>query len=466
VASPEQKGGRPRPAVRSVPITIKARYDAAQTTDANAGHWSNTDALSADEAASVDVRKRIRERARYEAANNCYARGIVNTLANDCVGTGPRLQMLTDDAGANSAVESAFNDWSKAVDLAKKLRTMRSAKAVDGEAFAVLTANPMLPTPVTLDLQLIEADRVTSPSLAVRPDHVDIDGLILDPFGNPKSYEIMQYHPGDTNSFSAYADMYDTVPAESVLHWFRPDRPGQHRGVSELSPAIPLFEQMRRYTLAVLAAAETAADFAAVLYTDSPANGEADDSFDALDIIELEARMATTLPDGWKLGQIKAEQPTTTYAEFKAEILNEIARCLNMPYNIAAGNSAGYNYASGRLDHQTYFKSIRIEQEHLAQAVLDRVFAAWFAEARITLGIARPLGGVKHQWFFDGTEHVDPNKEAAAQAKRLANHTTTLAYEYARQGRDWESELRQEAKERELMLELGLISDESDQNME
>jgi hypothetical protein len=38
----------------------------------------------------------------------------------------------------------------------------------------------------------------------------------------------------------------------------------------------------------------------------------------------------------------------------------------------------------------------------------------------------------------------------------LQNHTTTLAYEYAQQGRDWESELRQRAKEVALMNELGL----------
>ena len=41
-------------------------------------------------------------------------------------------------------------------------------------------------------------------------------------------------------------------------------------------PALPLFAQLRRFTLAVLSAAETAADFAGILYTDAPANGEAD----------------------------------------------------------------------------------------------------------------------------------------------------------------------------------------------
>ena len=115
-----------------------------------------------------------------------------------------------------------------------------------------------------------------------------------------------------------------------MIHYFRADRPGQSRGIPEITPALPLFAQLRRYTLAVIAAAETAADFAAVLYTDAPANGEAD-PVEPMDLVELERRMATVLPGGWRLGQIQAQQPATTYAEFKKEILNEIARCLNMP---------------------------------------------------------------------------------------------------------------------------------------
>ncbi|MCC7489968.1 MAG: phage portal protein, partial [Gammaproteobacteria bacterium] len=255
--------------------------------------------------------------------------------------------------------------------------------------------------------------------------------------------------------------------ARSMIHYLRPDRPGQARGIPDITPALPLFAQLRRYTLAVIAAAETAADFAAVLYTDAPANGEAE-SVEPMDIVELERRMATVLPGGWKLGQVTAEQPATTYGEFKREILNEIARCLNMPFNVAAGNSSGYNYASGRLDHQTYFKSIRVEQSHLEAVVLDRILAAWMAEAVLAEGLLpqrlRMVGArFPHQWFWDGHEHVDPAKEASAQATRLTSHTTTLAAEYARQGKDWETELRQRAKEAALMKELGLTSPEAAQ---
>lgn len=74
---------------------LRAKYDAANTTLDNVKHWSRADGLSASAANSPDVRRILRNRSRYEVANNSYARGITLTLANDVVGTGPRLQMLT-----------------------------------------------------------------------------------------------------------------------------------------------------------------------------------------------------------------------------------------------------------------------------------------------------------------------------------------------------------------------------------
>jgi len=64
------------------------RHDSAATTAGNRRHWANADGLSADSAASADVRRTLRNRARYEVANNSYARGIVLTLANDTIWDG------------------------------------------------------------------------------------------------------------------------------------------------------------------------------------------------------------------------------------------------------------------------------------------------------------------------------------------------------------------------------------------
>jgi capsid protein len=60
---------------------------------------------------------------------------------------------------------------------------------------------------------------------------------------------------------------YDRLPADSVIHWFRTDRPGQRQGLPDILPALPLFAQLRRYTLAVIAGAESAANIAVLMKT-------------------------------------------------------------------------------------------------------------------------------------------------------------------------------------------------------
>ena len=74
---------------------VVAKFDSAKTTPENRKHWANADGLSPNAAINPEVRRVLRNRARYEVANNSYAKGIVLTLANDTIGTGPRLQMLT-----------------------------------------------------------------------------------------------------------------------------------------------------------------------------------------------------------------------------------------------------------------------------------------------------------------------------------------------------------------------------------
>jgi capsid protein len=245
-----------------------------------------------------------------------------------------------------------------------------------------------------------------------------------------------------------------------MVHWFRPIRPGQHRGLPEVTPALRLFAQLRRYTEAVCAAAETAADFAGFLRTNSPA-AEVDE-VEAFAEMPIEKRAMVTLPDGWTFEQLKAEQPTSTYAMFKREILNEIARCLQLPFCLAALDASDYNFASGRLDLQSFAMTQRIDRDGIERTMLDRLLASWVNEATLVGLLPEglpPFSEWEWQWQWDGRDHVDPLKEANAADVRLRSNTTTLAAEYAKQGRQWDVELRQRAAEIALMKELGIFVD-------
>ena len=434
---------------------IRASFDAAKTTHDNRRHWAAAENLSADAEASTSVRQTLRNRSRYEISNNSYAKGIVLTLANDTIGTGPRLQLLTASDEANHRVEQDFMMWSAAVRLPEKLRTMRMARCQDGEAFAIMGTNPQISHDIQLDLMLVEADQITS-GLGLGLDDREVDGVIMDDFGNPQFYRVLKYHPGGMQ-FGRYDDAL-MIPAKSMLHCFRMDRPGQHRGIPELTPALPIFSQLRRFTLAVLAAAEAAADFAGILYTDAPANGEADD-VDPMALVELERNMLLTMPGGWKMAQLDPKQPATTYAEYVEQLISEAVRCVLMPTNLARGNSDKSSYSSARLDVQQYFRCLRVDQSFLASSVLDKILAAWLREFSLlhrSEDFALHLPYPHHTWFWDGGVIVDPLKEARSLEIKLKNRVTNLSREFAVLGLDWETELRQLAREKKLMRELGL----------
>jgi capsid protein len=456
--------------VRGSVVLIRARYDAAQTTDNNERHWLGADSLSADAANSLYVRQKLRNRARYEVANNAWARGIVSTFANDLVGSGPRLQLRTDNPALNAEVEREFALWSRRSRLAPKLRTLVMSRVVDGEGFAGLIDNPTLRHAVRLDLGLIECDRVTAPTRRIG-DPGEIDGVVLDEAGNVRLYRVMQNHPGDLKYLTL--NKFDDWQPADMIHWFRADRAGQHRGIPDLTPSLETFAQLRRYRLAVLDAAETAANVSGVLETDMPPkDSEGDATADELPpqaIFDMERNTFLTTPMGWRLKQVEAAQPSPEHVAYVESIVGEIARPISMPLNIALCNSSKYNFASGRLDHQTYWRSLDVDRDDLEAVALDVILGRWLEEAALALpfgpelkailAAAGLLGEVPHEWYWPGREHVDPSKDATAQQTRLDALMATYAAEYAKDGKDWEQEFEQRGKEEALKKKLGLSTD-------
>lgn len=449
---------------------IRAGYDSARHSDETAKHWAQADALSARSANSLEVRQTLRNRARYEVANNSYAKGIVLTLANNLVGPGPRLQVTGPDEASNRRVEAAWAQWAGAARLADKLRVMVQAKKVDGEAFAILTTNPMLRSPVQLDFRPLECDQVTTPFPPVTWNGDYVDGLEFDPHGNVTVYHVLRVHPGATAVWHRWRDWYVRLPARSVVHWFRADRPGQARGVPELTPALPLFALLRRHTLATLHAAEVAACFAGVLETAAPADGDTDEPT-PFESLEIERGMLTTLPSGAKLSQLKPEHPSSTHEAFVWCILREAARCLNLPLNIALGDSSRSNFSSARLDHLVYRQAVEVERSDCEAEVLEPTLQAWLDEAVMIPGLL-PDGttadatALPHAWHWPAWEPIDPKVEADTEVVRLAGNTGTLAEIAGRHGQDWRELIRQQEAEAayriQVRAEAGLPPEEAE----
>lgn len=432
---------------------VEAGYTAARTAELDAEHWLDADGLSADAQLDPETRFKLRNRSRHEIQNNAWAEGLVDTVVADEIGTGPRLIAQTGSRGADERIERVFAEWADAAGLGELLELLRRAEITDGEAFGRMTGGT--DHAVTLGLEVIEADRFASPTLETDQGS-DTDGIEF-AGGRPVRYSILRRHPGDTGA-GAGSLARDIVPADQVVHSFRRKRPGQSRGVPEIVAAIVIFARIRRYSLAVLGAAETAANHFATLHTDAPPDGAAQDESDlAYTSFSLSSGM-TVLPLGWKMSQLRAEQPQTTFGEFVRHELAEAARSLGVPKAVALGDSSDQNFASGKLDRMQYRKVIERDRERIRRRVLEPLFRAWLREAALVEGLlpqsARTLEGVPHRWIWPGFDDIDRSKEAAADSQQLADGTTTRTAILARSGRTYRDLLLEVQRERELEVEL------------
>lgn len=421
----------------------RAKYDAAGDSDEYKNYWANSDRLDSDSANSRAVREKLVSRSRYEVGNNGYADGIAQTYATDLVGKGPTLRMQTASEGFNRMVENAWYQWCKAVKFRRKLWCMAHAKHQDGEGFAVIRRNKLLRNAVKIDLVLHETEQIQTPLLEY--DKIGyIDGIRFDDFGNPTSYDVLNYHPGSIAKLELVL-VPESVQAKYMLHWFKMRRPGQHRGVPEMSSTLNLGASARRWREAVLAAAENIADFS--LFIKTQFQPDEMDSVSPMSTLDIQKRMMTALPAGYDAFQPRAEQPTATHSEFNKTIISEQARPRSMPLNKAACDSSSYNYASGRLDHQTYYGSLDVDREDCNDMVLDALFATWFEFAILAYGWfgGDPSGFnielLPYVWDWPKHQVADIQSEASANDKRLKNGTTSLTATYSDSGMDYEDEL-------------------------
>lgn len=444
-----------------------AKFDAAQTGPENREHWKNADDLSANAAADPETRRVLRRRSRYERDNDPHISGLTEELADDLIGTGPRLQLNLgpEHEAACREVEKSFRVWCKVSGFAGKLRVLTEAPPTDGESFGLLTTNPALPHPVKLDLRLFETDQCETPGLEFGLKVNAVSGIEYDADGNPAFYHLLKQHPGDTGVWN-WTGGYDSVPARFVLHWYRPRRPGQARGLPKLGPALPVSSQARRFAYATLGSAEYAASVNAVLMSDAappdpddPTEGTPDK--ESTDWAETRHNRGTILmtPGGTRIEQLEAKHPQGVYGEFMDRQHGTIGRAVRAPLNKVTGSSADFNFASGRLDGLPYQAKVWIERDDLEYRVLDRVLQAWYAEARLVGLIPDSLPAFNEwaggwEWYYDGFEQLDPLKETQAVELKLKLHLTTLSEACAERGRNWREVLEQRAVELAFVAEL------------
>lgn len=307
------------------------------------------------------------------------------------------------------------------------------------------------PSPVTLSWQLVEADQVSAlnaeaqlklDSDAWRRFQLS-DGIEYDErTGLPTRYWVWKDNPDEMLGDQRPVP----IDARWVCHIFTEARAGQMRGTPLIAPALPVSNQLRAWTQAVLTTARNQSSVSGVYTT--PFNPEIDHDGELLsptpgESETLEPGENRYLYEGWDWKQVKAEQPVSTYAEFKRELIDEMARALGMPSNVARGNSSDYNFASGRLDDIGYRRRNGFWRQNIEETLLDCVAEQWLSEWELVHGRAVKRD---YEWFWPGDLYANPADEANAVRLRTILGLTSPAQDYATEGKDWRKEVAKAAE--------------------
>lgn len=427
-------------------VTGVRRWNSANRTRLNRESWRSFTQNNTINQDLIDRRDLLVARSKWEAANNGFIRGMIETWVTDVVGdSGPSLQVQSDNPDFNEWLEQEWDAWWGRPDLNGQLTgpdfldlDERSA-CEQGESINQIVEDPRSEHPWPMALVAIDSNRLSNSVLAgfqgVGKDNVVILGVERTRQGRVEAYWV-----NDTIDGVTISQTPRRIGAEQIIHLFEVIEADQARGVPRLAPILDVCAGLRSFDSETLTAARTAARFAALLESQGTAALEPVDMDASADINEGEW---ATVPPGWTIRQMQAQHPNTTYQMYSDERYREIGCAFGMPLMRLKLDSSKHNYSSARFDDQLYQRRVIKRRGVLSRNKLARLIA-WMLRDRLreTVPVKVPKGGVQFLWSWQPFPHVDPLKEAQASLVRLASGTTTLADEIAVGGRDLESHIR------------------------
>ncbi len=440
---------------------------------------------SADEALLPELSE-MRERSRDLNRNDAHASGITSTMTTNVIGTGIRPQSRVDDetlgiseksaANFQKKAERSWKKWLPFADAGERMDFYEIQQLVDrqilenGEAVVIPFMLKDKSRPYSLALQVIESDRLETPS-EKRSDKSIRGGVRIGENGEPVSYFIQKNHPGDFR-YGNNDKKFIEIPAKNeygrknVFHLYPVLRSGQTRGVPFFAPVLTYFKDLAEYAEAELVAARIAACFSLFITSEASMDIAVNSAYErnsSDQLVEsLEPGMIKHLMPGESITSFNPQRPGATFEPFVERILRAISAALGLPYELVAKDFSKTNYSSARaalLEARRYFK---VKQEWLARKLCQPVWDMVMEEAYLNGELGAISFYEKRRWWTGATwiapgwEWVDPLKEAKAAEVGLKNGIVTHADLYSAQGKDWEEGFEQRKRELDKMNELGL----------
>ncbi|HEY6110585.1 MAG TPA: phage portal protein [Gemmatimonadales bacterium] len=418
--------------------------------------------------------RRLRARARELERNNAYAANYLQLLSDNVIGPHGfthQAQVRNNDGNLNKQlndkIEEAFADWCRSVTRDGKLglvqleQLLMGTVARDGEVLVRKVRGPkyahgLALEPVDADLLDESFNRPAGP----RDNEVRM-GVEVDEDARPVAYHIFS----DLYSLTRRSlHQRERVPAEDMIHLYRPRRVNQTRGVTWFLPVMIPLRMLDGYEEAELVAARVAAAKMGFFTAKDEDVSEFNEGTGKGPItMEANPGSAEQLPPGWSFESWDPTHPTNAFGPFVKGTLRKIASGLHVSYNGLTSDLESVNYSSMRSGLLIERDTWRSLQDWWICSFRQAIYREWLSMATLSGDLVldtrdfRKFTAVK--WTPRGWAWVDPQKDTAATVQALGFGLSTRTDALAEQGKDLETVLMQLAEEQELAEELGVKID-------
>lgn len=431
----------------------------------------------------------LRNRSRELNQDDPIGSGLTETFVRNIVGKGlrPRARTMIGtganrqaDAEKNAGLEAIWWERYGNLSLADGLNI---AELQQIWVRSLLSDGETLPHRVkrTADepvwFETIESDRLATPglkSVGKSQDGINEvrDGVEKDSWGVPVRYWIAKRHPGDLISLGKAGDWnsFLGVTPDAIRHWKITRRPGQTRGEPMFHAILQDIRDLDLLLLASLKRVQIAACLAVFIKSDkSLGNLLGNDGSLVQQTAQkygykldqaIEPGMIFKLFPNESVETLLPNFPTPELAPFVVMIARRIGAALGVSWQVVLKDFSDSTYSSARADLLESRMVYKMFRQSLIDNVMDWVWSEVMVDAQLR-GDTRAAGLTIEdltsvQWYGDGWELIDKQREYQANAVALQSCQKTLEQVWLENGDDPDDMREALANQSAFLNELGL----------
>jgi lambda family phage portal protein len=425
-----------------LPSRLRAKADAYEAGSSGGSRSINWLPSNAGPNVSGATLPLIRRRSRDAIRNDPWAKAAIARLVSNTIGTGIQPYPLHPDKAVCTQLKELWSDWVPDADADGRLDAYgmqaMAARAMfgDGEGLARIRPRRLEDgLAVPIQLQALEADHLpVEKTESLANGNEIIQGVEFDALGRRAAYHLWRRHPGDYVGGGA-PQALTRVPAQQILHVYQANRPGQVRGMPELTAVLLRLKSLDNFNDAVLFRQEVANLFAGFITRPEPEQDGRDpmtgdvsdlaaDGFAS--IASLEPGVMNVLGVGESVEWSDPPDAGNNYDGFMRNQLMASCASVGVPYEVLTGDLRGVSDRVLRVILNEFHRQIeQLQWLTFINQYCRPVWAAWVDAVALAGILPMPdfyrnrRAYLRVKWVPQGWAYVHPVQDMDAQERAV-----------------------------------------------